>query len=73
MPVLDGYQTTQLIRQQEDLKLKNVIVIGLTAYALEDDRQRCLNAGMNDYLAKPYTLAGLQGILHKWASESEKI
>jgi signal transduction histidine kinase/DNA-binding response OmpR family regulator len=73
MPVLDGYQTTQLIRQLDDLKLKNVIVIGLTAYALEDDRQRCLNAGMNDYLAKPYTLAGLQGILHKWASESEKI
>ncbi|MGA1408589.1 MAG: response regulator [Prochlorotrichaceae cyanobacterium] len=73
MPVLDGYQTTQLIRQQEDLKLKNVIVIGLTAYALEDDRQRCLNAGMNDYLAKPYTLAGLQGMLHKWASPSEKI
>jgi signal transduction histidine kinase/PleD family two-component response regulator len=73
MPVLDGYQTTQQIRQQKisnDSRISNnssdIVIIGLTAYAMEDDRDQCLEAGMNDYLAKPCTFAGLQDIIYKW-------
>lgn len=64
MPVLDGYKTTQTIRQQNIFK--NLIIIGLTAYSMEDDRNKCLEVGMNDYLAKPCTFAGLQDIIYKW-------
>jgi PAS domain S-box-containing protein len=61
MPELDGFATTQLIRQgQAGLHWRNVPILALTANAAVQDRQRCLDAGMNDYLSKPYTLAELQ-------------
>jgi CheY-like chemotaxis protein len=64
MPLLDGYQTTQEIRQQAHIK--DIIIIGLTAYATEQDYRQCITAGMNDYLSKPYTFVGLQEMLLKW-------
>lgn len=64
MPVLDGYETTRALRKHPDLH--TTIVIGLTAYAMIDDRQKCLQAGMNDYLSKPYSIQDLQAIIEPW-------
>jgi CheY-like chemotaxis protein len=53
MPNMDGLEATQAIRQSATGA--NVPIIATTANAYDDDRRRCLDAGMNDYLAKPFT------------------
>ncbi|MBF0244853.1 MAG: response regulator [Planctomycetes bacterium] len=53
MPILDGYQTTQEIRRMES-KSRHTVVIGITAFSMRGDREKCLNAGMDDYISKPY-------------------
>ncbi len=61
MPELDGFSATRLIRQGEaGLVWQHIPILALTANAMAEDRQRCLAAGMNDYLSKPYTLEQLQ-------------
>ncbi|OAA46392.1 ATPase-like, ATP-binding domain protein [Metarhizium rileyi] len=53
MPVLDGYEATKLIRKDALEAVRKVLVIAMTASAIQGDREKCLAAGMNDYLAKP--------------------
>ncbi len=53
MPELDGYQTTQVIRKEMQL---NVPILAMTALALHGEEDRCLNAGMDGYMSKPFTL-----------------
>ncbi len=67
MPVLDGYETTHAIRQLEIGSRHKTIVIGLTANAMKGDREKCLAAGMNDYLSKPVALEELSAMLYTWA------
>ena len=56
MPVMDGYAATRAIRAMEKADRRNAVrIIGLTASAQTQDRERCLTAGMDDYLAKPYS------------------
>ncbi len=65
MPLLDGYQTTKTIRKGERNGEKTLI-IGLTAYAMKGDCEKCLAAGMDDYLSKPLFLEDLSATLAKW-------
>ena len=65
MPVMDGFTATRMIRAQQPAPGR-VPIIALTANAMEGDRDRCLEAGMDDYLAKPIQLADLERMLGKW-------
>jgi two-component system sensor histidine kinase/response regulator len=66
LPGLDGYQATGEIRRLEGA-WRHVPIIAVTASATESDRQRCLAAGMDDYLAKPLSLHTLATLLARWA------
>lgn len=67
MPILDGYEATRRLRDREG-EQNHRIVIGLTAHALEGDRAKCLEAGMDDYLSKPIMADDLVRLLEKWTS-----
>ena len=66
MPVLDGFAAASRIRAAETRT--RIPIIALTANALAEDRQRCLDAGMDDYLPKPVSIAGLSSMLSRWTA-----
>ncbi len=67
MPELDGYDATRRIRSMEaENDLPHMPVIAMTAHAMEGDREKCLEAGMDDYLAKPLQVEELDAALAKW-------
>ncbi|MEI7817567.1 MAG: ATP-binding protein, partial [Desulfuromonadales bacterium] len=67
MPVMDGYEATQKYRNWEvSHGDRRLAIIALTGNAMEPDRQLCLDAGMDDYLKKPFNLIQLKDILAKW-------
>jgi signal transduction histidine kinase/CheY-like chemotaxis protein len=63
MPVLDGYEATKAIRADPDANVNQVLIIAMTASAIRGDREKCLEAGMNDYLAKPVRQTALKAML----------
>jgi CheY-like chemotaxis protein len=71
MPGLDGLQTTQIIRERESVAGTYLPIIALTANALVGDRERCLAAGMDAYLAKPFNRAELIGTVDQLVSRLE--
>ncbi|MFQ6559931.1 ATP-binding protein [Pseudomonas sp. Lb2C1-1] len=66
LPIIDGYEATRQIRQLPGCG--EVPIIALTANALQGDREACLAAGMNDYLAKPFKRVDLQQTLQRWVN-----
>lgn len=68
MPVMDGYEATEKIRTRASWQ--DLPIIAMTANALEGDRERCLAAGMSDYVTKPLSLKTLSSVLERWASSA---
>lgn len=64
MPEMDGYECMREIRKQE--KFKDLPIISLTAKAMKDDRQKCIDAGANDYIAKPVDVERLMSLMRIW-------
>jgi CheY-like chemotaxis protein len=63
MPIMNGYDTTQYIRNKLN---NNVIIIAITANNTISAKQRCKKVGMNDYFTKPLTINNLSKIINKW-------
>jgi CheY-like chemotaxis protein len=72
MPVMDGYCATAAIRAAESAGRRTPI-IALTANAFAEDRKRCLDAGMDDYLAKPVSLASLRETVGRWLAATSAL
>jgi len=70
MPDMDGYQATAAIRHWESGNWR-VPIIALTANCVEGDREKCLDSGMDDYLAKPFHLAALESTLERWVANRD--
>lgn len=67
MPVMNGYEATRAIRDPlSGVMNQRVPIIAMTAHAMEGDREKCLNAGMNDYIPKPVAAHTLADVLAKW-------
>lgn len=71
MPIMDGYEATQKIREKEKQSPRNhsIPIIAMTAHAMPTDRQRCLAAGMDDYLIKPFGLEDIRNCLRRWTKK----
>ena len=65
MPEMDGYEASRQIRAGQGGN-RNIPIIAMTANAMKGDREKCLDAGMNDYLAKPIRAGTLADVLAKW-------
>ncbi len=78
MPVMDGYTATRIRRQNEagqnesDKNGKRIPIIAMTANAMAGDREKCLNAGMDDYMSKPLNRALLEQTLRRWLPAGAK-
>jgi CheY-like chemotaxis protein len=70
MPEFDGFDATRAIRQAEQTTGRHTPIIALTALAMDGDKERCLEAGMDDYISKPYNLQQLRETLNKWVMAS---
>jgi CheY-like chemotaxis protein len=69
MPEMDGYDATRAIRERESAcggEVRRIPIVALTAHAMEGDRESCLDAGMDDYLSKPYKPDQLSVVLARW-------
>ncbi len=73
MPVMDGYKATQRHREWESRQgVERLPIIALTGNAMEQDKQLCLDAGMDDYLKKPFNLSDLRDVLARWLPDLER-
>jgi CheY-like chemotaxis protein len=70
MPGMDGYQTTQRIRQNPRFRSDRLPVIAMTAHAMASERQRAIEAELNDYVPKPVEILKLAAVLERWITET---
>jgi len=66
MPGMDGYEATGEVRHREEGKGRHLPIVAMTANAVEGEREHCLSAGMDDYVAKPVTMSVLVAVLERW-------
>jgi CheY-like chemotaxis protein len=66
MPVVDGFEATRRIRSSEKNTGTHIPIIAMTAHAMSDDRERCLNAGMDDYVSKPISRKTLDQVISRY-------
>jgi CheY-like chemotaxis protein/HPt (histidine-containing phosphotransfer) domain-containing protein len=72
MPVMDGFEATRRIRDpQSPVKDHRIPIIAMTAHAIQGDREKCLDAGMDDYVSKPVSPRSLVDVLMKWLPPGE--
>ncbi|MDD1780636.1 ATP-binding protein [Enterovibrio sp. ZSDZ35] len=71
MPVMDGYELTKAIRDIQTERGEFVPIIALTANALVGEAERCIETGMNDFIAKPVEIDVIQSVLDKWISQTK--
>ena len=71
MPEMDGFEATVRIRRQESGR-RRIPIIALTASAFTGDRERCLAAGMDDYLSKPLETGALARVLERWTARADR-
>jgi CheY-like chemotaxis protein len=65
MPEMDGFAATAAIRAQEQVNGRHVPIVAMTARAMKGDRERCLDAGMDDYLSKPVHYKELESVIER--------
>lgn len=70
MPEMDGLEATRKIRSKSEYD--HICIIALTANAMPEDREKCISAGMNDYLSKPVKMESLEAMLAKWSVEEQE-
>lgn len=70
MPIMDGYQATKMFRSRE-LPGSHTPIVAMTANTQKDDKQNCLDAGMDDYLSKPLSIESIKSMLIKWVNTDE--
>jgi CheY-like chemotaxis protein len=75
MPVIDGYRATHLIRHHDPYKITSgtIPIIAMTASAIQGDREKCMRAGMDDYVSKPVTGKTLERTLDRWAFHGRRL
>lgn len=73
MPEMDGYEASREIRTLETVKGKQSVIIAITADAMKGAREKCLNAGMNDYISKPIDTVKMQSVLGMWLERSDVV
>ena len=69
MPEMDGYEATRRVRKHNKKTRTKTIIVAMTANAMQGDREKCLAAGMDDYIAKPIRLDALRATIAKWEAE----
>ncbi|WP_253735750.1 PAS domain S-box protein [Paenibacillus sp. FJAT-26967] len=72
MPVMDGFEAVEVIHQRLD-EAKRPVIIAVTAFAREEDRQACLSRGMQDFISKPVHVAEVERVLRTWANPVKRV
>jgi CheY-like chemotaxis protein len=69
MPHLDGLEATRIIRKKEEARGSHIPIIAMTAHAMANDREQCIQSGMDDYISKPIDFSELLSLIDRYGRE----